>query len=519
MDWTTLLRCQQADFLNRLQYANDREPDDPAGLSPLLEPDCPGVWCERVEIAGDRLTAIRARCREQILTSDPGRPVRDLWTGYLANRLAEAAVMQVWTGQIERVEPDRTVAPNAAIADLPDAERTPHLAWHKSPQLGIRAIAVTGQTLPPQVSSVALNSAEIGVWVWVREALDESRTRYNPVVLGFLPGDRRPKGSVVELEQLWYGGGLRGYLASVAETGDRRTASSQEWLRPVMGSSNCAYPLAIAADGRTVVSSSYDGSLKLWRMGDRQIEARLAGRSWSLSPSNPGSSGQTLSSSHANRVLQHEHSGSGELIRALPGPRSGVGAVILDPQGERLICGSRGGAIEIWQVDTGEKQQVLKAHRAAVLMLAVSADGSTFASGSADRTLRVWRVRTGEAVRAFSLATEGLSSVALSPNGTAIAYGFQSGQIEIWQVDTGERRYRTTAHAGAVRSLAISDDGGQLASGSIERTLKLWNAETGDLEGMTTGYPDPLIAVAPSPNGRWIELNLFQHECPGWQAS
>lgn len=493
MDWTISLRCQQADFLDRLRFFSEIEDD-----SLLLTHHRPGIWRERVEILEDDLSQVRSQCRQQILASDPAVPVRELWQRYLAEGLATVAADAVWSDALQ-----------------PTGDRPGIWQWHDRPSLRLRTIAVSGTAFPELSVPSEVPSSDILIWVWVREPLEEKRARYTPIVLGFLPSDRLPKQSSLTLDMLYYAGGLSGYIAA----SQPRVEAARDWLRSVTGSANCAYPVAIAADGRTVASSSYDGSLKLWRLREGEVSETLSGRTWSLLPSNPGSRGQTLSGGPREPLLQQSQSGGGELWRSLPGPRSGVSAVVLDPAGQHLICGGHDGSVEIWQVEPGEKQRVLKAHRNAVRFLTVATEGQVFASGSADRTVRVWDLSTGKSLQLFTLEREGMSAIALSPQGQLLACGFQNGQIEIWHVESGRQRYRLDAHAGSVRSLAVSDDGQYIASGSVERTLKLWNADTGSLERVMTGYTDPLIAVAPNPNGRWIELNVFQRDRPGWTPS
>jgi WD40 repeat protein len=517
MDWTIPLHVQQQDFITRLQELR-RCPNS----SPILNHDCPGVWSEQVKIYGDRLSTIRADCRQRIVKSDPIIPVNELWKQYLLEELAVTTVSLIWPHSLRTSAADHDPNhdhnhghnhgqdPNRAQCYwLEDASGEPE-SW-----LRVQVMAVTGETITEVAGPVNPNESDLVIWVWIQESLDDAYQDYHPIILGFLPSDRLPSQNTLHLDQLWYGGGLRGYVEA---NKSRQLRQSQAWLRPLMGSANCPYPLAIAADGKTIASTSYDGSLKLWRLSDTQLQDALGGRTWSTAPSTTGSAGQTLSTRDADQIYHCCHSGQGQLLRSLPGLRSGVTAVLLDFPGEQLICGSQGGKIEIWQVESGQKQHSFTAHEGGIRFLAISASGSLFASTGSDRQIRVWQWRDQTLTLLFSQIRDGISSITLSPDGSQVGCGFQNGQIEVWSVASGESFYRLKAHSGPVRSLSLSDDGTSLASSSVERTLKLWKTDSGNLDGLRTGHADPLISVSPNADGCWVDVSLFQADPPSWAA-
>lgn len=87
-----------------------------------------------------------------------------------------------------------------------------------------------------------------------------------------------------------------------------------------MAGANYAYPLAIAADGKTLASTSYDGRVRLWRFQESQLQEVLRGRSWSTTPSNLNAEGQTLSTRDTDSIYRTCQAENGQLLRSLPGP-------------------------------------------------------------------------------------------------------------------------------------------------------------------------------------------------------
>ncbi|MBP0006160.1 MAG: WD40 repeat domain-containing protein [Cyanobacteria bacterium SBC] len=498
MDWTTPLKVQQADFQQRLRFASDT-----SDLSLLLRSARPGLHGEVVEIMGDRLSQLRAQCRRFILRSDPSIPVRDLLRRYLKEQLARTAVATVL---------DATVVP----IEFDPAAETPEPAFHSAerPQVCIAVEVTVGDRMPTLSASPHLPECDLIVWVWIREPIDETCPSYRPVLAGFLPIDRMPATPSIEWDELFYIGGLRAYLESFRVSAP--TVSSK-WLRPVTGSSNFAYPLAVSADGTRVVSGSYDGKLKVWQLSESELSGLLAGHPWSFAPTPTGTSGQSLSMRSTDKTLQLLQSGNAKLARTLDGHPSGITAVALSPNGVDLVSGGCDGTVKIWDLTRSELRYELKVHRSAVRAIAVSADGRSFASGGLDRSIEVRSTDSGEVVLALASSGDSIAAVALSSDGTVLACGSQSGNIEVWNVPRGEKLYDFEGHAGTVRSMVIGEDGRLLASGSTERTLKLWDIQTGQLQQVLTGYTDPLVAVAPNAKGTWLELSLFQQRSDDWQ--
>ncbi|MCJ1472202.1 SCF ubiquitin ligase complex subunit cdc4 [Lambiella insularis] len=151
---------------------------------------------------------------------------------------------------------------------------------------------------------------------------------------------------------------------------------------------------AIAAHGDTLVSGSYDCTVRVWRISTGETVHRLQG--------------------HAQKVysvvLDHERnrciSGSmdtqvkvwsldtGSVLYNLEGHSSLVG--LLDLQRNHLVSAAADSTLRVWNPETGHCRSTLSAHTGAITCF--QHDGQKVISGS-DRTLKMWNVKTGELVR------------------------------------------------------------------------------------------------------------------------
>lgn len=490
MDWTTPLKSQQADFIKRLK----------SGAANLLRCQTVGCHSELMVISGERLQQIRSQCL-QITEAEQNAPVRDLMRNHLLEQLGEEALATCLDVLVTR--PDSSTG-----VDFPLTEGS--------------TAGIPVQTAPGSIDSVRwwahpsqVKQNAAVVCILLPEDISEAQETCSAILAGFLPANLVEASSSAPasfgIADLLYGGGLRSYLESL-----KSQQTSREWLRTVTCGSTYLYPAALSADGQTLASSSYDGSIKLWKLGNSELIDLLKGHCWSLYPAATGSGGHSLASGSTEKKLHLSHSGTGELLGTLAGHSSGVSALAISCDGQILISGGYDGTIKIWHPAGGEKERRIAAHAGMVRPLAISPDSQILASGSIDKTLKIWYINTGKLLRTLPVHPDPVVAIAISPDGQILASGSQDGTIEIWHRDTGERRNIFAGHAGTVRSLAITDDGQTLASGSTERTIKLWDLQTGALRRTLTGHTDPLINLTPNPSGQTLDLSLHRHPAPGW---
>lgn len=116
------------------------------------------------------------------------------------------------------------------------------------------------------------------------------------------------------------------------------------------------HAIMFSPDGRTVASSSRDGTVRIW---DTNIGVQVA----------------TL------RIDDNDAAAD-------------VLAIAVSGDGEILAAGSGNGVIRLWDPATGTEIALLRGHTDAVAAVAFLPNGN-LASGSADTTVRIWDLATG----------------------------------------------------------------------------------------------------------------------------
>ena len=150
------------------------------------------------------------------------------------------------------------------------------------------------------------------------------------------------------------------------------------------------FTLAFSPDERTLVTGSWDGTVKLWDLHS----GALLWTGWHPSAIYSvafAPDGRTLASSGQDATVRFWEVSSGKQIQTLTSPGSGVITLAWSPDGQLLAGGCRDGSLRLWQVGPGEPgsvgdARVLVGHSHWVHGLAFAPDGTQLASGSWDGT-------------------------------------------------------------------------------------------------------------------------------------
>ena len=184
--------------------------------------------------------------------------------------------------------------------------------------------------------------------------------------------------------------------------------------------------------------------------------------------------------------------------------RPEVRTLVFAPDGKKLVSGTKGGKVQIWDVETGvaltsffaEEPPKDDRYRDPIVTLAFSSDGSLLAVGSlkqirllgSSKQPHFKEVSYGEDVWARALV--------FSPDDSVIVRGLAAGRIQLWDVTTGDKLTTLDGHTATVRTLEFSADGKTLVSAAEDGTILLWDwdevlmtTNAKSLEDLKISYP------------------------------
>ncbi|KAI9796048.1 MAG: hypothetical protein M1825_000879 [Sarcosagium campestre] len=151
---------------------------------------------------------------------------------------------------------------------------------------------------------------------------------------------------------------------------------------------------AIAAHGDTLVSGSYDFTVRVWKISTGETVHRLQGHTQKVYSVVLDHKRKRCISGSMDFLVKVWSLETGEALFKLEGHTSLVG--LLDLSHDCLVSAAADSTLRIWDSETGRCKSTLSAHTAAITCF--QHDGQKVISGS-DQTLKMWDVKTGAFVR------------------------------------------------------------------------------------------------------------------------
>ncbi|PAX54905.1 tetratricopeptide repeat protein [Brunnivagina elsteri] len=195
MDWITVLRSLQSDFINRILSGS------------LLHCQTEGQHSELSIISGERLNYLRNFCWQMAEKYKRVSPVRDVFTSFLKGKLGEEVVKERLAGFITEVDYEKRIGGDGNV----------DFTLSSNPLIGIEVKSRCGSidTVKWSVTAEEVRKNTVIVCILIQEKVNEAQAEYHLVLAGFLPTKmiKLKTGRITfGIDQLLYGGGLSSYL-------------------------------------------------------------------------------------------------------------------------------------------------------------------------------------------------------------------------------------------------------------------------------------------------------------------
>lgn len=285
----------------------------------------------------------------------------------------------------------------------------------------------------------------------------------------------------------------RPLLAAASGDGTVRVWNIADPAKPdrvaqVRPGSGTAYITRFSPDGKTLATSSDDGSLTLYSVGadDDPLGAPtvLRGHTGALRSLAFDSTGSLLATGGDDqtvrlwRVADGRGAAAGEPIRGFGNITHTVAFL---PDSETLVVGGDGANVQLWNVSDPAAPRVANSGLSGVTggSWSVTADPTSplLAQAGVDGTVHVWNTLSyTEPPLVWNLeksAARGavrMMSAAFDPNGGGLAVGRSDGGVDVWSLPTGTRPDR----GGIISGIAQNGDGSTVATVGSDTSLNLW---------------------------------------------
>lgn len=179
---------------------------------------------------------------------------------------------------------------------------------------------------------------------------------------------------------------------------------------------------AVSSDGRYVVTSSFDKTIRLWEANTGREVQRFQG--------------------HQDAAIR---------LQFIPGRN-------------QFVSAGRDGTVMLWNLDSEKPIRQFEGQRAGTMGIAISQDGKSLFSSSEAGLVHQWEVATGKHLLSFAGPAGAIRDLILTPDGRYLIGGCMKRIICVWDLETTIEVYRIQTAAYSTNSIVCSPNGQYLAA-------------------------------------------------------
>jgi serine/threonine protein kinase/WD40 repeat protein/predicted nucleic acid-binding Zn-ribbon protein len=312
-------------------------------------------------------------------------------------------------------------------------------------------------------------------------------------------------------------------------------------IRQFKGHQSEPIQVAFSANSTYAVSSSSDGNVRVWDIGDRELnivsQLPVKGSSIIAFNFNPDESVAYVAYDQRNLTAYDTANGeelgdlrfnmgtiqqidfnptqpnmvavtldgmnlwdltSGTFIYQFDIPPDLIGDVVYSPDGSRLYFLSNN-RIYVFNLADLTTVQLLNKN---VSYLAVHPNGE-FIAGVTDDEIWVYDLVLNQEVHSMRYEGGPINSLAFSPDGGRLitAIGEPDNLAAVWDIASETQIYSLIGHRSDVTTAVFSPDGLQALTGSLDNTLILWDMSSGQPIRQYLGHTAPIVQIFFNPEG------------------
>ncbi len=304
---------------------------------------------------------------------------------------------------------------------------------------------------------------------------------------------------------------------------DMLDLKKMKWLRSIFAHEVAIQRATFAKDDNFLVSSSIDGSIRIWDIGVHQkmLSRPFFGGKERIYNMAINDDKQFIATGDNDGVVRVFNADTGELVKEWHNPEniiithvvfvpdsdnllvSGVNQLKLisltgddeksyqyssssdEPHiffvsNDKLIRTSNAGVIEIYNLNNEKVVLKFDNDRTQTHAIDVNDAKNIIAVGGFEASIDLWNLNTESLQSSFKAHDYSVRAVIFDLNNMLITAG-TDGVIKYWDTDNQKLIREYSGHTARIRTLALSPDKQYIASGGEDTKVKIWNKMTGEL--------------------------------------
>ncbi|MCZ2355471.1 MAG: LysM peptidoglycan-binding domain-containing protein [Bacteroidia bacterium] len=232
-----------------------------------------------------------------------------------------------------------------------------------------------------------------------------------------------------------------------------------------------------SARGDLLVTMAEDFSARVWTFPEGKNISTLRGHKNLLTHATISTDGAKILTTSIDKTARIWDTKTGEVTHELVGHSDEVLYGAFSPDGSRIATASKDGTIILWD-NSGKQIRQIHAHNAEVVFVVFSFDGKMMASASNDNTARIYNATTGENIFVLKGHKAGVNHVSFSHNNNLAVTASKDSTAKVWDTRTGKELAKLESHSASVYHSVFSPDDKRIATSSDDNTVRLWDGKS-----------------------------------------
>lgn len=277
----------------------------------------------------------------------------------------------------------------------------------------------------------------------------------------------------------------------------------KEW-KVLTGHSGSVWGVKLSPNSRTIVSCSWDSTIRIWDVKSGRQMHKLEGHSLGVSGVKFSADGNTIMSWSDDKTVRLWDVTSGKQIRKLVGHTAGILGAQFSPDRRTILSYSKDKTIRLWDIRSGLEINKFE-NLDHVFAMKFSKDGHIILLQAKKETIRLWDVTTSREIQSYNqLHVDNIIGAEFSSNGDKIVMFSRNNITFVFSATSNGQVQTYRGHIGAVNGVQLSQDERFIVSCSDDKTIRLWDVQSGREMEKLKGHLGGVNEAQLSPDGRFI---------------
>jgi len=254
-----------------------------------------------------------------------------------------------------------------------------------------------------------------------------------------------------------------------------------------IGHADNVWRVAFSADGKRIVSASWDKTVKMWDVNRDQ---------------------QAITVSLDRRIVVN-----GRLRNPV-----GVRRISFSTDGRRVIAAAQDNKLTVWDATSGKRMSADEEQPPGQTTANVTGPLRKRIENLIRKTVIARDAPTTQTSYILKGGIGRVRSVVFSPDRDRIAYATRNWVV-VLDAQTERILYTLKGHTNSVNSVTFSPDGQRIVSADHDGAIKIWDASIGQLALTLKGHSQPVYCVAFSSDGQRIASGSIYGNVRIWDGT